>query len=192
MYNTWHCNAFENHAGQFDDEPYPNLLPVTQLNVPPVVQDEVLKDSEKDIRTIKQGMCLCTCMHNVDRKSYTTTGLETVTLFSESHTSKSAHLSCSNGTSGADTAERSQSKSPTAHFPCCNGASATLTHHRNERLLLPEQGKLPVYIIIMQMCICWSPYIIIMLHLPVSRIMYHYTHSVYNHSFQHPFSVPIR
>lgn len=84
-----------------------------------------------------------------------------------------AHLYCSNGTSGAET---SQPKSPTAHFPGYNGASATLTHHRNERLLLPEQGKLPVlvYIVIMQM---WSPYII-MLRLPVSRIMYHYTHTV--------------
>lgn len=52
-----HVMLFENRLGQFDDEPYPNLLPVTQLNVPPVVQDETQKDSEKD-NTIKQGMYL--------------------------------------------------------------------------------------------------------------------------------------
>ena len=189
MCNTY--NAFENHAGQFDNEPYPNLLPATQLNVP-LVQDEVLNGSEKDIGTIKQGMCSCTCMHNVDRKSYTTKthvtavwlihgvleqafrdsidliltiiigictccycvlGLKTVTILPESHTSKSAHLSCSNGTSGI---ERSQPKSPTAHFPGSNGASATLTCHYNERSLLPEQGKLPVYIILLRLCRCVS------------------------------------
>ena len=60
MCNT--CNAFENHAGQFDNEPYPNLLPVTQLNVLPLVQDEVLNGSEKDIGTIKQGMA-CVFMY---------------------------------------------------------------------------------------------------------------------------------
>ena len=90
------------------------------------------------ILTIIIGICTCYCV----------LGLKTVTLLPESHTSKSAHLSCSNGTSGI---ERSQPKSPTAHFPGSNGASATLTCHYNERSLLPS-----VYnnIMIMQMCIC--------------------------------------